>query len=147
VDMVALARDVCEVLRRDARWAAHEVTLSGPEALTLDADPAQLRQMLWNLLKNALEASPARAPVEVRVERAAAGVALTVKDRGDGICPEIRAHMFEPFHTTKEGGTGLGLAVVHNIVTAHGGRIEVMSEAHAGTEMRVSLPSVTQAMG
>jgi two-component system sensor histidine kinase PilS (NtrC family) len=147
VDVAGLARDVCEVLRRDARWAGNEVTLRCPEALTVEADAAQLRQMLWNLLKNALEASPVQAAVEVYVEPVAAGVALTVKDRGEGIRPEIRAHLFEPFHTTKEGGTGLGLAVVHNIVTAHGGRIEVVSETHGGTQMRVSLPSVAQAQG
>jgi signal transduction histidine kinase len=65
---------------------------------------------------------------------------LQVRDRGPGIPVEARTRVFEPFFSTKKGGTGLGLAVVHRIVEEHGGRIEIRQPEGGGTEMVVKLP-------
>ena len=66
-------------------------------------------------------------------------VAVFVRDQGDGIAPEIRGAMFEPFRTTKQAGTGLGLSISHRIVESHGGHFEVESTPGVGTTMRVVL--------
>jgi signal transduction histidine kinase len=96
---------------------------------------------------NALDATGAGGKIAVQTEVAAEGlVALTVKDDGVGIPPEIRDKIFNPFFTTKPfgQGTGLGLAICHGIVTAHGGEIHVESEVGQGTRIRITLPALEQ---
>ncbi|MBL9186257.1 MAG: PAS domain S-box protein [Opitutaceae bacterium] len=119
------------------------------------ADQSQLQQILLNLCVNARDAMPEGgaltlttrvAPGASLAHLGAVGsrnyVCLSVDDTGTGMSPEVRARIFEPFFTTKTGnqGTGLGLAVVYGIVTAHGGFIEVESEAGDGSTFRVYLP-------
>lgn len=142
LDVVALADELCEVLRQDASWHRHVVRLEAPDRYTLHIDPLQVRQMLWNLLRNALDASPPEAPIRLRIVPTTRprGVVLEVIDRGSGIPPELQHHLFEPFRTSKRHGTGLGLAVVHRIVDNHGGQIRVITSPGAGTTMRVELP-------
>jgi signal transduction histidine kinase len=95
--------------------------------------------VVWNLLRNAAEAAP-DAPIVVEVRGNGAFAKLTVRDRGPGISAEQRARMFEPFFSTKEGGTGLGLATVHRIVEEHKGGIEIDCPADGGTAITVRLP-------
>lgn len=140
LDFVALVRDVSALLQRDPKCAGHGVALRGPTELAGEADPGQLRQVLWNLLRNAIEASPAGMPVEVRLTEVKDSVVMEIIDRGPGVSPEIREHLFEPFRTTKPTGTGLGLAIVHRIVEAHGGRVDLESPSSGGAVARVSLP-------
>src|SRR5262249_24482377 len=103
-----------------------------------DADPGQLRQVVWNLLRNAAEAAPGeKITVSVRAEGEA--MVLGVHDRGPGIAPEHRARMFEPFFSTKETGTGLGLATVHRIVDEHKGSVEFECPEAGGTTVSVRL--------
>jgi two-component system NtrC family sensor kinase len=104
-------------------------------------DPAEWRQVLFNLLRNALDASPRGGTI-----RATAGVAdgvavLEVADEGAGVPAELQDRIFEPFFTTKEPGkgTGLGLAIVHRIVEAHGGRIRVVPGGR-GARFAVTVP-------
>jgi signal transduction histidine kinase len=119
------------------------------------ADPSQLHQVLMNLLTNAthaIGAQPgqidiivAQGPMPGAVatpEDTATYTVLSVKDTGCGMTEEVCARVFEPFFTTKQAGsgTGLGLSVVHGIVTAHGGRITVASTPGAGTRFDVYLP-------
>jgi len=103
-------------------------------------DRDQVKQVLWNLLRNALEATPAggRVVVETAFERGA--VVVQIADEGPGIPPERQARLFEPFFTTKKGGSGLGLAIAHRIVSAHGGTLAVSSAPGEGTRARVTLP-------
>lgn len=106
----------------------------------LDRD--QVRQVLVNLIQNAVEAvDPQRGKVMVRA-RAEGGseVVLEVRDNGKGITPEVRQKLFEPLFTTKTKGTGLGLAIVSNITHRHGGQVEVESRAGQGTTFRLRLP-------
>ena len=104
-----------------------------------------LRQVALNLLSNGLQAMPTggrltistACPAEDRVE-------FRVADTGPGVSPEDRAHLFEPFFTTKPDGTGLGLALCREIVTQHGGRIDLEAGDGPGAVFRVELP-VTEA--
>jgi signal transduction histidine kinase len=98
---------------------------------------------MWNLLRNAAEAAPGE-PIVVEARSEGAQAVVRVRDRGPGIAPDYRARMFEPFFSTKEGGTGLGLATVHRIVEAHHGVIEIDSAPSGGTTVSIRLPVAAQ---
>jgi signal transduction histidine kinase len=107
-------------------------------------DEGQVRQALLNLLRNAREAMPEGGRVDLEAVRADGGVRVSVRDRGPGIEPEIRARIFDLFYTTKERGTGLGLPLTYQIVTAHGGRIECNSDPDDGTTFELWFPPVIE---
>jgi signal transduction histidine kinase len=104
-------------------------------------DREKLRRALLNLARNAVEASPAGAAVEI-VGRAegGGGAVLEVLDRGPGLTPEARDALFRPFFTTKERGTGLGLALAKKVAEAHGGTLELLPREGGGTVARLTLP-------
>jgi two-component system, cell cycle sensor histidine kinase and response regulator CckA len=136
-------RDVVRGLRRLIR---ENITVSTELAggdLLVEADRGQLQQVLMNLTLNASDAMPNGGTLRIRT-RALDGkeVAMSVEDTGHGIPEAIRESIFEPFFTTKGPGrgTGLGLSVVHGIVTSHGGRVEVESEESQGSTFRIILP-------
>jgi len=108
----------------------------------IPADPAQINQVLVNLLVNALQAMPAGGTLRLQTETDGVHVRLWVEDSGTGMTPEVLQQVFVPFFTTKDvgQGTGLGLPVVHGIVTAHEGNIEIQSEVGVGTRVEVRLP-------
>jgi two-component system, NtrC family, sensor histidine kinase HydH len=103
-------------------------------------DPDRMRQALTNLLLNAIQASPAGAPVETAVTRDEGALVFTVRDHGAGIRPEDRERLFEPFYTTRANGTGLGLAVAQRIAQMHGGVITAANEPGGGAVFRIALP-------
>jgi signal transduction histidine kinase len=105
-------------------------------------DPGQMERVVINLVKNALEAAPgASGEVAVRTHRPARGrVELIVEDNGPGIAPDARKNLFVPYFTTKPGGTGIGLALVRQIVLGHGGVVTAEDRPGGGTLMRVVLP-------
>lgn len=103
-------------------------------------DPAQVKQVLVNLVKNAMQAMGPGGILTLSSGSSPDAVWLSVADTGCGIPPEQAGRLFEPFHTTKEKGTGLGLLVVQRILRAHGGRIEVSSQVGHGTSIRLWLP-------
>ena len=109
--------------------------------LSLCGDAGRLRQVVGNLIRNAVEASPPAAEVTVRLFRSAERVAFSVTDQGSGIHEAHRGRLFEPFFTTKERGAGLGLSISDAIVRAHGGQIVVEDNAHGGATFTVTLPS------
>jgi signal transduction histidine kinase len=120
-----------------------------PEDLpAVPGDPGALRQVLLNLLTNAIDATPAPGAITVRGEVLAANgrrgpsIEIAVHDSGHGMTPEELQRAFEPFYTTKAPGrgTGLGLAIVDHIVRAHAGRVVVETTPGQGTTMRVHLP-------
>jgi signal transduction histidine kinase len=108
----------------------------------VNADPAQLGQILINLAVNASQAMLQGGVLTISTAAEADSVSLIVEDTGEGMNPEVVQQIFIPFFTTKDvnQGTGLGLAVVHGIVTAHGGSIQVESELGKGSRFRVHLP-------
>jgi signal transduction histidine kinase len=120
-------------------------TAAPGDTLAVPVDPDQIQQVLLNLVKNAVEASPAGGRVDVRVhapvEDGDGFVVFEVRDSGPGIEPEARAKLFEPFYTKgKSNGTGLGLYVSHGIVQRHGGEIHAASPEGGGAVFTVKLP-------
>ena len=104
------------------------------------ADAMQLQQVLMNLCLNARDAMPQGGLLRLRTRREEGQVCLSVEDTGHGMSEEVRRRMFEPFFSTRQRGTGLGLAVVQQIVVSFGGRIEVQSEPGHGTRFDIRLP-------
>jgi signal transduction histidine kinase len=110
----------------------------------VECDETEVRQILWSLGTNGLRAMPrgGRLVLSARVEAESAGacLALTVADEGCGIPAEELDQVFQPFRGSFSQGAGLGLAIVHRIVTDHGGRVQVASTPGAGTTVSVRLP-------
>jgi len=100
----------------------------------------QIQQVLINLILNAFDAMPDGGEIQIRVRAVKAGIEIMVQDSGPGIPDERLPQIFEPFFSTKDGGTGLGLTVSYNIVTAHGGTLELASTNEPGACFRVYLP-------
>ncbi len=118
------------------------VAVEAMDLPSLDAsvDVDMLRQVLLNLLLNALDATPAGGRIEVRLYRQDAGACIEVSDTGRGIPAAVRASVFDPFVTTKAQGTGLGLANAYRIVESHGGELSLVETSERGTVFRVLLP-------
>jgi PAS domain S-box-containing protein len=103
-------------------------------------DPAQVKQVLVNLVKNAMQAMNKDGLLTIQTGQGSEGVWLSVRDTGTGIPQYLINRIFEPFYTTKQKGTGLGLMIVQRIVREHGGRIELESRLGQGTQFRIWFP-------
>jgi len=120
-----------------------------PEGLVLFADPEAARQVLTNLLDNALRYTPEGGRIIVRAAPGNGGVSLQVSDTGSGIAREHLPRIFERFYRAdpsrarSEGGTGLGLSIVRHLVESHGGRVTAESELGQGTTIRCWFPGFT----
>jgi PAS domain S-box-containing protein len=106
----------------------------------LQLDRAQLKQAFYNVIKNALQAMRSGGILRIRTEADDLHVTISFIDSGHGIAPEQIGRLFEPYFTTKQNGTGLGLMIVQRIVREHGGTIEVESDKDRGTTFRIKLP-------
>ena len=129
----------------EARCERTGVTLvreMDPTLPQITADRGQIQQVLVNLTVNAIQAMPDGGTLTLRTAHDGTHVRLTVEDSGVGMAEEVRGQIFVPFFTTKEvgQGTGLGLSVVHGIVTAHGGTIQVESRPEQGSRFEIRLP-------
>jgi two-component system sensor histidine kinase PilS (NtrC family) len=140
LDGVRAVSETVELFRPQVAERGIELVARVDEPVWVRADPGQIRQVLWNLLGNAADATPAGGRVEVGIIRQAGEGVLEVTDTGHGIPDEELQRIFDPFFTTKERGTGLGLAIVHRIVEAHSGHLSVQSKVGGGTTFRVALP-------
>jgi signal transduction histidine kinase len=136
---VEIQRD-CEPIRSLRLLLPHE-------PIPVRGDVLRLEQVANNLIGNALKYSPASSDVEIVLRRDASSAVLSVADHGIGMTESDRAKAFEPFRRGKNvgniGGTGLGLSVTRKIVEAHGGTIDVRSEAGSGSVFSVRLPLVS----
>jgi two-component system, NtrC family, sensor histidine kinase HydH len=141
VDAAQLAREVVELSTRSGRAVSDvEVAYAGLEHAPVVADAAQLRQLIWNLVRNAVQSSSAGDTVRLGIEAIGSGdLRLSVQDRGIGIADEDKSRLFDAFFTTRSQGTGVGLAVVKRIADEHGFSIEVESERGQGATFRVNL--------
>ncbi len=107
----------------------------------LYGDRAMLHQVFLNLLQNAVQAGPHHGPIEVTVEEAGkGGLMVRIADHGKGMSRATQGRVFDLFFTTREGGSGMGLAIVQRAVQLHGGQIDLESEDGKGTVVRVTLP-------
>jgi PAS domain S-box-containing protein len=137
-------RRTLELLRSTQPARLRLDAVLAPEDLHVQADETQLQQVMMNLCLNARDAMPEGGVLGVQtalVEAERAYVVLSIIDNGCGISAEVRARIFDPFFTTKDGGTGLGLAVVKQIVEGAGGRIELSSEVGRGSRFDVWWPA------
>jgi two-component system OmpR family sensor kinase len=144
VDIAALARDAVN----DARATAPQrpISIDAPTPAVVDGDSHQLRAVLANLMRNALVHTPADTPIEVALHDSNGHVELTVRDHGAGLPPESIEHLFDRFWRAEPGrergraGAGLGLAIVADVVRAHGGTVHAANAADGGALFVVDLP-------
>ena len=145
-----LLKEVCEMTR--PRWESRPVGEAIRCALHADCtalvmgDPVELREVLVNMIYNAVDAIPKDGEIRLGAHETSDRVIITITDTGTGMSPEVKSRLFNPFFTTKgKAGTGMGLAVSFGIVRRHDGSIEVDSEINRGTTFRISLPLATLA--
>ena len=145
-DLAELAADTADQMSLLALDKAVTLTSTSDGGVTVEGDRARLKQVVVNLLDNAIKYTPAQGRVELAVQAEGNEALLEVKDSGIGIPPEALAHVFQRFYrvdgarSREQGGAGLGLSIVQSICSAHGAAVEVMSEPGAGTTFRVRLP-------
>ncbi len=145
-DLAEVVEEVVDFFNPTARAAAIEIKSYLPAdlpAVALDAD--LFKQALLNLLLNAQQAMPDGGEITLQASAGDSGVSLSVIDTGKGMTPEVAAKVFRPFFSTRQGGTGLGLATTRKIVEAHGGTIEVQSEVGRGSKFTIHLPAAKSA--
>jgi signal transduction histidine kinase len=136
------------LIQADARKAGVVVNLQPlPEKLTILADEKEIKQLVLNIVRNAIEALNGKGTVVITAAEQRNFIVLTVADDGCGIDPDLRERIFDPFYTTKDCGTGLGLAICKSIVDRHNGRIDISSEPGIGTAFTIFLPSAASAGG
>jgi signal transduction histidine kinase/ActR/RegA family two-component response regulator/predicted negative regulator of RcsB-dependent stress response len=147
ISVSELLKDACEMTR--PRWEARSEFAPIRFALHADCtahvkgDPVELREVLVNMIYNALDAMPSGGEVRVSTQETRERVVLHITDTGTGMGPEVKQRLFDPFFTTKgKAGTGMGLAVSFGIIRRHEGSIEVDSEPGRGTTFKISLPKV-----
>jgi two-component system sensor histidine kinase PilS (NtrC family) len=141
-DVSAMLRDCVDLLgRSDEHQENHKVHLTVPDGLSLRGEEQLLRQIFWNLSRNALQAMPDGGDLVISGELVAGDVVLRWRDSGVGMTENVRRQAFEPFVTTRPGGTGLGLAVVYAAVAEHAGTIAIDSALGRGTVVTVELPA------
>src|SRR5262249_61331767 len=117
-----------------------KVTRHFAPSVVWQVDAQQSRQILWILCLNGVEAMPDGGELRVAVSVRGEMLEVTISDTGEGIDASDLSHLFEPFFSTKEEGTGLGLALVHRVVQEHGGNIDVRSTPRLGTTFTLTLP-------
>lgn len=149
VDLWDVVTSAVETVRPAAE--AKAIRLNVTAAAHLDeiaGDPVRLRQAVWNLLANAVKFTPAGGTIDLRVTEGPSDVEIIVRDSGTGIAPDMLPHVFEAFRqgdsasSRRVGGVGLGLAIVHHIIEAHGGTVSVQSDgAGRGSEFSMRLPT------
>jgi signal transduction histidine kinase len=139
-DIADLVRHVCDVERAgaEARGASLDLVVA-TELVIARVDGAKLHQIVANLVRNAVEAVTAKGKITVTVDGTHDAIVVRVEDDGPGIPAEVRARIYEPFFSTKESGTGLGMSIVHSLVALHGGTIELDTGDH-GTRFDITIP-------
>jgi two-component system OmpR family sensor kinase len=144
VDLQAIARDTCADLA--VTDPDHPLSLEGAGPVIVEGDELRLRQVVGNLVRNAVVHTPPGTPVEVIVSASGGHARLAVVDHGAGLTAEERRRVFEPFfradpnRSRDHGGTGLGLSIASAVVSAHGGRIEVTETPGGGATFAFELP-------
>jgi signal transduction histidine kinase len=138
VSVPAVATEVARALSYDLEEKKISLQIKG-EKLSVEADEQMLRQALFNLILNAIQAANGNGEIQVVAEkRGPTEAALEVRDNGPGVPPENRSEIFKPYFTTQKTGTGLGLAVVQQIVLAHGWEIECLPNEPQGAVFRIT---------
>jgi two-component system sensor histidine kinase BaeS len=142
VDVASVARDVVTAFSDQARRGAVALGSSADGSTAIDADPVRVREVLVNLVTNALRYTPAGGSVGIAIREAESGIEVSVRDTGTGIAPDAVAGIFDRFsRSTDSPGAGLGLAIAKGLVEAHGGTIRAESVPGQGTRIVFTLPA------
>jgi len=152
VNLNAEIRDVLSMFREELEEARISAVVDlSPDLPSISADPDQIRQVVWNLVSNAIQAVGGSGILTVATHLAdpaeGIGVVLEVSDTGGGIPHDVVHNIFNPFFTTKAKGTGLGLPIVHAIVEKHGGTIHLDNREGAGVAFSIFLPLFPKGVG
>jgi len=139
VDLERFCSDLSLLVSGDGRFHGRELSLRVTPGSGW-FDPPLIQQALVNLLINAADASPPGVPVTLEAESRGGDTRFSVTDQGEGFPPSILERLYEPFCTTKPGGSGLGLSIVHRIVEAHGGGVQLHTRQGEGTTITITLP-------
>jgi signal transduction histidine kinase/ActR/RegA family two-component response regulator len=150
ISIADLLKDACEMTR--PRWESRSefaqirFTLHADCEAHIKGDPVELREVLVNMIYNAIDAMPSGGEIRLSTQEGREGVVICIGDTGTGMTPDVKQRLFDPFFTTKgKAGTGMGLAVSFGIIRRHEGSIEVDSEPGRGTTFKISLPKVMPA--
>jgi two-component system, NtrC family, sensor histidine kinase PilS len=144
-DLVAVVTESISLLRHSRELSDRQtVVLEAAEPnIYFVADQNQIRQVIWNLVRNALQAMPEGGRLLIKVSRwETKGVQIEFQDTGVGMNSADLERLFEPFNSSRPGGTGLGLAIVYQIINDHNGKIDVQSQPQQGTKITIQLPSL-----
>lgn len=134
-------REILELMSNDFLKRKIKTTeQSEDHDLIVNIDTGQIKQVLFNILLNAIDAMPEGGSIYVSAKSTNNKIEICIADEGVGISKENLKNIFNPFFTTKDEGTGLGLAICHNIIKNHNGTIEIESEENKGTNVRIKLP-------
>jgi two-component system sensor histidine kinase PilS (NtrC family) len=142
VDVKELLSETFTLLRHDPTIKENHIleTALPDRPVMVNADPSQLKQVFWNLARNALQAMPQGGTYQATLEKRQNGkLEIVFADTGCGMSPEQVEHLFEPF-SSRTGGTGLGLSIVYQIIREHSGTINVRSREGQGTTITIGLP-------
>jgi signal transduction histidine kinase len=141
VDLLPLCRSVVSLHEGMAYARDVSVSVSSPQPVLASCDARKVKQILINLVQNAIEASPPNSRIEISLRtNDDGGAQVQVRDQGTGLSEEVRGHLFEPGATTKERGTGLGLALARGLARQHGGELELESGPAGGCVATLVLP-------
>ena len=142
INLNSLISETIEILQSKLTYSEIEVEMRFSESsLTVKADKDRLKQVLFNIFDNAIQAMPNGGKLTVNTCIDNGYCRLTISDTGHGMTQETKDNLFKPFFTTKDGGSGLGLAVSRKIVADHGGYLEVSATSSEGSSFTVSLPA------
>jgi len=141
VQMQSLLEESLQLMRHEVGNRGIQIDIVAPPSLPeIRVDRDQIKQVFFNIVKNAFQAMPDGGRLTITLASGTTHLAVTFQDTGVGIAPENMGRVFEPYHTTKSTGSGLGLMIVQRIVQDHGGHIELMSKPEEGTRITIYLP-------
>jgi signal transduction histidine kinase len=142
MDLVPVLERVSDLFSAEASDRKLHFERQWPASLPLYGEEQRLQQVLVNLIRNAIQATPSEGTVRVRANAEGSLVTIVVEDTGPGIAESLRARVFEPFFTTKASGSGLGLPLVYSIVEQHRGSVAIEAGEHGGARLVVRLPTI-----
>jgi signal transduction histidine kinase len=140
LDITGLIHETLDFMEPVFQQRTVTVSRPGREPIYIEGDRQMLWQALINLMMNSLHAMPDRGELSLQVCESQGMLVIAIDDSGIGIAPENMERIFDPFFTTNEKGTGLGLALVHQIIEKHGGAVTASSELGKGSRFTISIP-------
>jgi two-component system, sporulation sensor kinase E len=147
IQVQALLEEALTLLRHEVTNRDIEIEIASPEPVPkVHLDRDQIKQAFFNLIKNAFQAMPDGGSLRISLHCSDQFLEVAFQDSGVGIDPDDLGRIFEPYHTTKSTGSGLGLMIVQRIVQEHGGHIELMSKPNEGTRFTIYLPLAERRM-